>query len=290
MDPVPTRATLDSPACPVCGAGRRRRVAHLTATDVFECAGCDLVVCDPLPTMASASAGAASVLTEERFTASILAVPAAQAARYDALARARHHRYRRDLGRARFRLLEIGCGAAGLAGELGRLGVAYHGLDLDPRPVEAARARGVTGLRVGDFLELPDEEPYDVVCLSQVLEHITRPRDLIAKICRWLVPGGLIHVDVPHHGGLAGLPSRLVGGHRDRFGAIEWPHHAFAYRPLTLARLLAPSFEASTFTAAPDHPLWGQAVVPTPITRAYYAASRLAHARSLVIGYGPRRG
>jgi SAM-dependent methyltransferase len=273
----------------LCGRERRRRVAQLAETQVFRCE-CAFVACDPLPDIASPSAGSSSVLTPEDFTTGrILGLSAASAKPFADLARARHARYAADLGRPPGRLLEIGCGAAGLAEELQRLGVAYHGLDLDPRPLEAARERGVQSLRVGDFLDLSDEEPYDVICLSQVLEHVKRPRELISKARRWLVPGGLIHIDVPNHGGLAGLPSRFARGLNRRFGAIEWPHHAFAYDRTSLAAALGPDFRAKVFTATPADPTWGQGVIPTLLTRGYYASSRLLRAHSLVIGYGPRR-
>jgi SAM-dependent methyltransferase len=246
-----------------------------------------LVYCDPLPRVESSSAGAASILTEETFTAQILDIPAAQADRYAVLARARYQRYRHDLGRPRFRLLEIGCGAAGLAPVLTALGVDYHGIDIDHRPIEAARARGITGLRVGDFFELPSDGPFDVIALSQVLEHITRPRELMHRIRQSLTPDGILHVDVPNHAALAGLPSRAVGGLGRRLGAIEWPHHSIAYRTASLSRLVSPHFGSTVvFTAAPDHDVWGQAVVPSVAARIYYRASRLLQARSLLVAYG----
>src|SRR5688572_17692484 len=146
---------LDGHRCPACGAPAAAVAARLAETTVLDCASCGLVRCEPLPKIESRSAGPSSILTEESFTAGILKLSPQQQRRYRELARARHARYARDLGRPRFRLLEIGCGAAGLADELVRLGVEYHGLDLDPRPVEAAGHRGVAGLRVADFLELP---------------------------------------------------------------------------------------------------------------------------------------
>jgi hypothetical protein len=83
------------------------------------------------------------------------------------------------------------------------------------------------------------------------------------------------------------MPISLAGG--NRFGGIEYPHHSFAYRRRTLRMLLRQWFVARVFTASPNDPLWGQAVVPTIATRAYYMAARVSRLQSLLVGYGIRR-
>jgi SAM-dependent methyltransferase len=127
---------------------------------------------------------------------------------------------------------------------------------------------------------------YDVIFMSQVLEHIIRPREVLGKVSSLLKPDGILHLDVPNHNGLAGLPSRVLGGTGSRFGAIEWPHHAIAYNRRSLAELLDHRFVARVFTATPDDQLWGQAVVPTIPARLYYAATRALRARSLLVAFG----
>lgn len=272
-------------ACPVCGGNRRRRVTSIRDVDVVRCSGCGLVFCDPLPRIDSESSGASSILTEETFTARMIRDCPERAERYRVLAAARYRRYARTLGRARFRMLEIGCGEAGMAAEMAAHGVGYLGLDIDPRPIEVARSRGIEACRVGDVFSCDEDVKYDVVFMSQVLEHITRPREMIEKIGALLAPDGILHLDVPNHNGLAGLPSRLAGGIGTRVGAIDWPHHSIAYHRRSLVRLLGGRFVVRAFTATPDDRLWGQAVVPTVPVRLYYAASRVLRARSLLVAF-----
>jgi SAM-dependent methyltransferase len=186
-------------------------------------------------------------------------------------------------------MLEVGCGDAGMATEMGALGVDYQGIDIDPRPIEAARSRGIDSCRVGDVMSYDENVKFDVVFMSQVLEHITRPREVLGKVGALLKPDGILHLDVPNHNGLAGLPSRLLGGAGDRFGAIDWPHHAIAYDRRSLVALLEHRFVARAFTATPDDRLWGQAVVPTISARLYYAATRALRARSLLVAFGRPR-
>ena len=206
--------------------------------------------------------------------------------RYRALAANRYHHYSKTLARERFSMLEVGCGEAGMAAEMAAHGVDYQGIDLDPRPIEAAHSRGIETCRVGDVMSYAEEVKFDVIFMSQVLEHITRPRELLAKVGALLKPDGILHLDVPNHSGLAGLPSRVLGGAGNRFGAIDWPHHAIAYNRRSLVELLEHRFVVRAFTAAPDDRLWGQAVVPTIPARLYYVATRVLRARSLLVAFG----
>ena len=252
---------------------------------VVRCAGCGLVFCDPLPRIASKSSGESSILTEEAFTAQMIRDSPGSSDRYRVLANARYRHYSATLGRTSFRMLEVGCGEAGMAAEMRAHGVDYQGIDIDPRPIEAARSRGIGSCRVGDVMSYDENATYDVIFMSQVLEHITRPRELLGKLAALLKPDGILHLDVPNHNGLAGLPSRVLGGLSGRFGAIEWPHHAIAYDRRSLVELLDHRFVVHAFTATPDDRLWGQAVVPAIPARLYYAATRDVRARSLLVAF-----
>lgn len=284
------RATIEvrsSTTCLLCGATRRGTSARMTETSVWRCRHCGLTQCDPLPHVDSPSAGAVSILTEESFTTGLLRISDGVRSRYATLATARAARYRQDLGRREFRMLEIGCGAGSLGIAMQKLGVVYDGIDLDHRPIDAARDRGEgKGLTVGDFMDPGFTGTWDVVFATQVLEHIIRPHDFLAKIARCVSHDGIVHVDLPSQYTLAGLPSRAARGIAGRYGAIDWPHHAIAYNSAALKTLLRPSVQAKVFRASPDDEMWGQAVVSTAVSRAYYTASRLLRRESLLVAYG----
>jgi SAM-dependent methyltransferase len=275
-------------SCVVCGQLNVTLAARVAGVDVGRCRACSASACVPLPTLASESAGVHSILTEEAFTAGILDLKPSRRVRLDALARQRYELYAQNLGKERFSMLEVGCGAAGLATMLVSLGVDYYGLDIDSRPIEAATTRGVKNLRVGDFLTDPLDGPYDVIFMTQVFEHITAPRQLVRRLHASLVSGGLVHVDVPNQGTLAGVPSRLMRGSGNRYGAIDWPHHSIAYTPAALRRIFESHFRVKTFTASPDDELWGQGVARGLVQRAYYLAQRAANSRSLAVVFGTR--
>src|ERR1700693_4515832 len=155
----------------------------------------------------SLSAGPKTVLTNEAYTQGLL--DPSTRSRYIRLGEARSEHYRSTLGRDHFRLLEIGCGSAGLATTFRRLGVDCFGIDIDPRVVDAAKTFGVSRVMNIDLFDLHDTTQYDAICFSQVLEHIKVPDQFVRKIVLLLVPDGLVHCDVPNHRSLPSLLYRL---------------------------------------------------------------------------------
>ena len=280
--------TPGSAICLGCRSTQTRVCAQVSGIDVYRCRICGLCFCYPSPTAESDSIGTMSTLTAESDTANILSLPPQLANRFERLADARHRFYSGKLGHSAYRMLEIGCGAAYLSEPLTRRGVTYEGIDIDPRPIEEARKRGITGLHCGDFMDFSVAHPYDVIAMSQVLEHIIDPVAMVDRLADAVALGGLVHVDVPNHGTLAGLPSRTLKGWGARYGAVKYPRHLVAYPTSALASLFARRFEVNVFTASPDDDLWGQGTVPTAGSKALYVAQRLLRARSLAVVIGRR--
>jgi SAM-dependent methyltransferase len=93
-------------------------------------------------------------------------------------------------------VLDLGCGRGELVALLREEGIAARGVDLDPKAVAAARARGLDVVR-GDLLqalrECGDASLAAVVAL-QVVEHLTLRalRDLLCLARRKLAPRGIL--------------------------------------------------------------------------------------------------
>jgi len=104
---------------------------------------------------------------------------------------------------AKLRILDVGCGnGSQLALPLAQTGFRVRGIDTDKRSIEHARrlAHGTDNVkfmcrRVED---LPASETFDVVLLSEVLEHMTNPRDLLAASACHMAPDGMLIVTVPN--------------------------------------------------------------------------------------------
>jgi 2-polyprenyl-3-methyl-5-hydroxy-6-metoxy-1,4-benzoquinol methylase len=104
---------------------------------------------------------------------------------------------------ASLRILDVGCGnGSQLALPLALTGFHVEGIDTDQRSIEHARrlAQGNDNAQfvLGRVEDLPERETYDVVLLSEVLEHMTTPRDLLAASARRMADGGMLIVTVPN--------------------------------------------------------------------------------------------
>src|SRR6185437_7468827 len=91
------------------------------------------------------------------------------------------------------RLLEVGGGQGELAERMRReLGAQVTFLDLSPRMVELARARGIDA-REGDVQQLPfDDASFDTVVSAWMLYHVPDVDRALSEIARVLEPGGAL--------------------------------------------------------------------------------------------------
>jgi len=91
------------------------------------------------------------------------------------------------------RVLEVGGGPGELAERMQReLGATVSFLDLSPRMVELAQARGVAA-QVGDIQELPFEDgTFDTVVAAWMLYHVPDLDRGLAEVARVLQPGGAL--------------------------------------------------------------------------------------------------
>jgi SAM-dependent methyltransferase len=143
-------------------------------------------------------------------------------------------RYRRFLPRDKtVAILDIGCGAGGILAALQSMGYTrLEGVDLSSSQVEAAVARGVTGVTLAPAVEYLRERPaqYDFITALNVLEHQTRPElfELLDAIRLALRPGGRLMAVVPNAKG-------LFGAHV-RYADIT---HELSFAPTTLSQICA---------------------------------------------------
>jgi SAM-dependent methyltransferase len=87
-------------------------------------------------------------------------------------------------GRTDLRVLDIGCGGKPYLPFAAPYASSYCGIDSAPGPMVDV---------VVAAEELPfDDESFDLVICTQVLEHVQDPRETIAEIYRVLAPGGAV--------------------------------------------------------------------------------------------------
>jgi SAM-dependent methyltransferase len=127
------------------------------------------------------------------------------------------------------RILEIGCGAGttgALAKTTGRAS-RYVGIELDE--AAAAQARSVLDdVLVGNIesLSLPfAPQSFDVLILSEVLEHLIDPWSVLKKLAPFLATGGSLYASSPNvaHVSVLRMLLRNRWDYTDQ-GRMDWTH------------------------------------------------------------------
>jgi 2-polyprenyl-3-methyl-5-hydroxy-6-metoxy-1,4-benzoquinol methylase len=133
------------------------------------------------------------------------------------------------------RILDVGCGDGRDIAFLNSLGYRASGVELDPKAVHAARAKGLDVIE-GDLASAAfADESYDVVTSSHVLEHLHNPRAFLAESRRVLKTGGFLVTITPNGA------SELLTRHGRNWRGLEPPRHIVLYNAENLAGLASES-------------------------------------------------
>lgn len=280
--------------CVVCGGSRFHVDRSVGALRLGHCRDCGLAFSDPLEASDDATVGEAhSALTDpgynrNRFDSFAVAVEEAHG-----LVEHRLAAYERLLGRPPTSILEVGCGPGALGRAYAARGIDWQGIELNPESASFAQDQGLPVINV-DFLGYGGPA-VDIVAASQVLEHVLDPKAFLEKSRSLLRPGGIVHLDVPNHAGLASLVRRIPGRDAHRYGFLQPPYHLIAYSPKSLHEL----FDRCGFDtlrlegAANTDPTWGQLLqgVTSPRQRTLMKVAGLVHRGSiLTVAARPRAG
>jgi len=134
------------------------------------------------------------------------------------------------------RLLEIGCGAGQFLGFMQLLGWRVCGIELDPVAAGLARTALACNIHTGTIEDAQlEDESFDVVVSSHVIEHVFDPASFVARAGRLLKRGGTITTLTPNYGSV---------GHK-AFGSdwycLDPPRHLCLFTPKSLQALFAQS-------------------------------------------------
>jgi len=229
-------------ACLLCGAGSdRAAIVHERPADTLvRCPECGLLYANPQ-------------YTEEELRELYARLYYNEAALFesDAPERERNERrilYRtvlRDLfaqhpwlsapeGAPRRRALSFGCGPGFFLAECRAAGLDCSGIEFSEAAARYAREK--LGLAVrADWSRALAELPagyYDLITMWEVIEHLQRPREVVARLAQALAPGGVLCVTTPNL-----LCWRYFLEHGRWFNIRNETHLALFTRS-TLARLL----------------------------------------------------
>tara|TARA_B100000925_G_C21966076_1_gene455636 strand:+ start:292 stop:1353 length:1062 start_codon:yes stop_codon:yes gene_type:complete len=93
-------------------------------------------------------------------------------------------------------ILEIGCGCGGIINRFHINGYNSIGLDYNEEYLNYGRQKGLD-LRHGSIEVLNENDKFDLIILSHVLEHIVDPKKFMREVSNFLTEDGLIYIEVP---------------------------------------------------------------------------------------------
>ncbi len=130
------------------------------------------------------------------------------------------------------RLLDVGFGNGGFLKLATEMGWQAEGIDFDPKAVALAKARGLN-VRCASAADLSAQnEQFDIITLSHVIEHVHDPVALLCALFALLKPGGMLWLDTPN------LDSKGHKLFRMNWRGLEPPRHLVLFGGQTLMKVL----------------------------------------------------
>lgn len=113
-------------------------------------------------------------------------------------------------------IASFGCGKAATEAVLVSRGRRVHGVDTSPDAIDVARGR-LTSARVvhPDDQSCFEDESIDGLILADVIEHLPCAWERLARMARWVRPGGWVVISVPNMRNYRVLAKFTLAG--------EWP-------------------------------------------------------------------
>ena len=164
--------------------------------------------------------------------------------------------------RAANRLLDVGFGAGGFLRAARRAGWDTSGIEVSKAAVERARTQDLGNIFHADFTTAElDDGTFDVIVMSEILEHLNSPESFLARAARLLRPGGLLYATTPHGRGVSG---RLLGA---SWSVLRPPEHLQLFSVASMRVHL-------TNAGFPQADVYTQSVLPHELVGAGRKAAR----------------
>jgi SAM-dependent methyltransferase len=133
------------------------------------------------------------------------------------------------------RVLDVGCATGFFLEVAAEAGWDVYGVELSTYAAELARDKFGDRVFSGTLEQAayPDEF-FDLVMLSDIIEHVPDPRSFLREVRRVLRPGGVVALVTPNS---ESMSARLMGRHWNHFNA----EHLHYFSPAAITRLLVTS-------------------------------------------------
>lgn len=130
------------------------------------------------------------------------------------------------------RLLDVGCGNGKFLVMAKAMGWEVVGVDFDELAVNTARKAGLTVL-YGDIFSITDDESFDYITCSHVIEHVHNPKAFLEHIHALLKPNGKLWLETPN---IQSYGHEIFKGD---WRGLEPPRHLVLFSNAALSELLS---------------------------------------------------
>lgn len=128
------------------------------------------------------------------------------------------------------RILDVGCATGYLGEKLKNRGNYVVGLDISPLAVDQAKKRLDEAFvyNLGSDETFPTKEKFDLIIMSEVVEHLFSPKKAINRLKHQLKPGGELLISTPNFLHIANRKRFLLGDfHYEDSGVFDEGHIRF---------------------------------------------------------------
>jgi SAM-dependent methyltransferase len=251
--------------CYLCGSSENVLVAsgvdreYYTTDDVFhvvECVKCGLRFLNPRPTVAELD----TIYPPDYYSYNMDSDPADLGLALQLRHKVHGRRIRSLLShldnRPQIDLLDVGCGDGWML-YLFKLAdpkrIRTFGVDINEKVCAAARSRGHT-VYCGLFEDVQFDQQFDVINLSNVIEHVTDPVGVVKKAYASLRSGGILILETPNN---QSWDARWFSD--GAWGSYHIPRHFTFFNPSTIQKLGATAgfdMVEVRYTPAPTQWVW----------------------------------
>lgn len=225
---APPASCATQPSCPICAdpnpvpwlAGPDRFNGRQTQYQLLRCSACSVVWLDEPPPKSEMGQHYGSEYDQTIAAAS--QAPDHWLPRRDELSRLKS-------GGA---VLDLGCGSGSFLSTLKGPSWRLYGIEMSEGAAKIARSRCGAEVFVGDILDAPFAPgSFDAITGFNVFEHVYEPKEVLARVAKWLKPGGVFYTMMPN------IDSAGAHIFRSYWYALELPRHLFHFSPATLKML-----------------------------------------------------
>jgi 2-polyprenyl-3-methyl-5-hydroxy-6-metoxy-1,4-benzoquinol methylase len=130
------------------------------------------------------------------------------------------------------RILDVGCGNGMLLEEAKKRGWKVYGTEFTDNQISYLISKGISAYQGRLNPSAFDNDFFDVIISSEVIEHINNPLEEMSCFYKFLRRGGLVYITTPNFNAI----ERFIL--KNNYEVIEYPEHLCYYTPKTLNLLM----------------------------------------------------